>query len=81
MARTYAGILGYLAMAVTLLRGALHGAGFEGSVAQGLVAMVIMALVGAVVGGVAQWTVDESVRTSLEKQLASMGGSEAANEA
>lgn len=70
MARTYAGILGYLALAVTLLRGALHGAGLEGSLWQGLTAMAVMAVVGAFVGGVAQWTVDEAVRVSLDRQLA-----------
>ena len=70
MARAYAGILGYLAMAVTMLRGALHGAGVEGTIVQAVAAMAVMAIVGAVVGAIAQHTVDESVRISLEKELA-----------
>lgn len=72
MARTYAGILGYLGMTVTLLRGVIDGAGLEGTLLRGIAAMAAMALVGAVVGAIAQQTVDESVRTKLEQQLADL---------
>lgn len=70
MARAYALVMGYLGMAVTLLRGVRAGAGIDATLLTAIGAMIAMALVGAVVGAIAQHTVDESVRSLLEKQLA-----------
>lgn len=78
MARTYAGVLGYLGLAVTLLRGALHCGGLEGTLMQALIAMAVLAPVGAVVGAVAEQTVDESVRESLQERLAELENAGAA---
>lgn len=69
MARAYAGVLGSLGMAVTLLRGAMHGGGFEGTVTTAVVAMFALAGVGWFVGQVAEATVDESVRQRLQAQI------------
>ncbi|MEN0109164.1 MAG: hypothetical protein AAF805_00430 [Planctomycetota bacterium] len=76
MARAYAGWLGTLGMAFTLLRGALAGGGFEGTVLQAVFALLALAVVGAVVGAIAEATVDEAVRTQLERQLAEHEGSQ-----
>ncbi len=72
MARAYAGVLGSLSMAVVMLRGAIAGAGFEGTVANALPAVALMGAVGFIVGWIAEATIDESVRSRLEKQLAEL---------
>lgn len=72
MARTYGGVLGALAMATVLLRGAIAGGGLEGTIQQAIVAAGLLAIVGVIVGAVAGRTIDESVRTQLEAQLAEL---------
>ena len=69
MGRVYAGILGPLAMAVVICRGWLGSAGVEGTLTQAILSLALFALVGAILGHIAQSTVDESVRTKLEAQL------------
>lgn len=69
MARAYAGVLGSLAVAVTFARGALLGAGFEGTVQTAVVAMLALAGVGLIVGQLAEATIDESVRQKLQAQI------------
>ena len=69
MGRVYAGILGPLAMAVVICRGWLDSGGVEGTLTQAIVFLFVFALVGAVLGQVAQATIDESVRAKLEQQL------------
>ena len=74
MAKTYAGVLGSLGVAVAMLRGAIAGAGLEGTVLTSVNAMIALAAVGFVVGSIAETTVDNSVRTRLESRLAELGG-------
>lgn len=69
MARAYAGVLGSLALAVTFARGAILELGVEATVTMALIAMLALALVGLVVGQIAEATVDESVRQRLQKQI------------
>lgn len=59
-------------MAVALLRGAVDAAGLEGTVWNGVQSMLLLAPVGLVVGAIAEYTVDESVRQRLETQLAEL---------
>ena len=73
MGRTYAGILGPLAMAVVICRGWLGSAGATGTLTQAILFLALFAVVGAILGHVAQVTVDESVRAKLEAQLAQQG--------
>jgi hypothetical protein len=73
MGRVYAGILGPLAMAVVICRGWLDSGGVEGTLTQAIVFLFVFALIGAVLGHIAQVTVDESVRVKLESQLAQQG--------
>jgi hypothetical protein len=70
MGRTYAGILGPLAMAVVICRGWLDSGGVESTLSLATVYLVVFSIVGALIGQVAQATVDESVRAKLEEQLA-----------
>jgi len=69
MGRIYAGILGPLAMAVMICRGIKDSAGVEGTLILAIAALAIYAIVGAVLGQIAQATVDESVRSKIERQL------------
>lgn len=69
MGRAYAGVLGYLAAALTLARGGIAGGGAEATLLSAIAAMAIFAVVGFVLGTVAQQTVDTAVRQQLESQL------------
>ena len=70
MGRVYAGILGPLAMAVVICRGWLASGGVEGTLSLATIYLVAFSIVGAVAGQIAEATVDESVRTKLEQELA-----------
>ena len=72
MARTYAAVMALLGMNVVLLRGLKDGAGLDGTVIQGVVWLVLLGAVGWIVGAIAQATVDESVRTKIEAELATL---------
>ncbi len=74
MARTYSAIMALIGMVVVLLRGMKDGAGFDGTIAAGLCWMVLLGAIGLVVGFIAAQTVDESVRTKIEAELATMAG-------
>jgi hypothetical protein len=74
MGRVYAGILGSLAMAVMICRGWLDSSGVEGTLTQATICMALFAIVGAILGHLAQTTIDESVRAKLQQQLAHQSG-------
>jgi hypothetical protein len=69
MGRAYAGILGPLAMAVIICRGWLVSGGVEGTLAQAVTSLILFAGIGAILGHLAQTTVDESVRAKLQVEL------------
>jgi hypothetical protein len=69
MGRKYAGILGPLAMAVVICRGWLGSGGVENTLSLAIASLVLFSVVGATIGQIAQATVDESVRSQLERQL------------
>jgi O-antigen ligase len=69
MGRMYAGILGPLAMAVVICRGWLGSAGAIGTLTQATLFLALFAIVGAILGHLAQSTVDESVRAKLQAEL------------
>jgi hypothetical protein len=69
MGRAYAGILGPLAMTVVICRGWISSGGVEGTLTLATMHLVLFAAVGAIVGHLAQTTIDESVRAKLERQL------------
>ncbi len=71
MGRAYAGVLGYLAAAVTLARGVIASGGVEGTVLSAIAAMAVFATIGFVLGTIAQATVDQSVREQFESQVLS----------
>jgi len=74
MGRVYAGILGPLAMAVVICRGLLGSGGVETTLTSATAYLVIFSIVGAIIGQIAQNTVDESVRAQLQEQLQGNSG-------
>jgi hypothetical protein len=57
-------------MTVAICRGWLASGGVEGTLWCAVLYLLAFAILGAVLGHVAQATIDESVRTALEAQLA-----------
>lgn len=70
MARTFAAVMALIGMQVSLLRAMKDGAGFEGTIPIALAWMALLGAVGMIVGTIAQYTVDESVRTKIEAEFA-----------
>jgi len=62
-------------MAVMICRGWLGSGGIESTLAQATTYLVVFAIVGALIGHLAQATIDESVRSKLEQQLTGEAGS------
>ena len=69
MGRHYAGILGPLAMTVVICRGWLASGGVEGTLTLATLSLIGYSLVGAILGHIAQTTIDESVQAKLEREL------------
>jgi hypothetical protein len=74
MGRLYAGVLGPLAMAVVICRGWMGSGGADGTLGLATLYLAIYSVVGALVGQLAQATIDESVRATLEQQLSHSSG-------
>jgi len=58
-------------MAVVICRGWLGSGGVENTLSLATVYLAVFSVVGAFIGHLAQTTIDESVRSKLEQQLAS----------
>ena len=78
MGRAYAGVLGPLAFVTLLVRGLIRGWPAESALSAAWLGLVAMALVGLVVGRLAGWIVDDSVRSRM---LAEMAAQEEARQA
>ncbi len=76
LARTYAVVMALLAMLVVLLRAMKNGAGVEGTIANAFAWMGLLGVVGLVVGLIAQATVDQSVLSTVQAELASTSSSD-----
>lgn len=74
--RRYAGLLGSLAFATTLFHGVLHNAGVQATVGRATAALAVFAVIGGILGLIAERTVEESVRTTLAEKLAQRKASE-----
>jgi hypothetical protein len=57
-------------MVVAILRGWLGSGGVDGTLTQATVYLILFAAFGAILGHLAQTTIDESVRSKLEAELA-----------
>ena len=74
MGRVYAGVLGPLAMAVVICRGWFGSGDAVSTLSLATVYLAIFSIVGALIGQIAQATIDESVRAKLEEQLSQSAG-------
>jgi hypothetical protein len=81
MGRIYAGILGPLAMTIVIGRGVLGASGAERTLTTATLVLIAFAVLGAVLGHLAQNIIDESVRTRLEQQLAQQAAPAGSKEA
>ncbi len=70
MGRIYAGILGPLAFLTVVARGMLNGANAQRLLFDAWLFLWIFAAVGYVVGRLAAWVVEDSVRSRLSAELA-----------
>lgn len=70
VARIYAGILGLLALVTTVARAVIHGGSLPEALWTGCGWLMVFALIGAVVGKLAQHAIDESVAVRLATELA-----------
>jgi hypothetical protein len=68
--RTYAGVLGPIGFFAMTLRGWKQGAGVEPLLLSALLALVALAAVGYIVGRLAAWTVEDSLKTQIDRELA-----------
>ena len=80
MARTFSAVMGLLGMLVVLLRGLKDESGFDDTILAGICWMALLGAVGMIVGFIAAQTVDESVRTKIEAELAAIPGGEPTSE-
>ncbi|MBN2291540.1 MAG: hypothetical protein JXM70_03885 [Pirellulales bacterium] len=71
VAYTYAGILGPLAMLAALMRGFTHGSSAAMVVMTAWICLLVFACIGAVVGALAGWIVEQSVRERVLVELES----------
>lgn len=81
MARTYAGILGSLALLTSLARGFVHAQSTDTVLLTAWCSLIVFAAVGYVVGGIAARTIDESVIAAVQTQLTQEKSAEEAREA
>ena len=69
MARQYAAILGLLAMMVSLSRGILAGSTGEATLWTAWLGLLAFTAIGAVIGGVAEWVVRDTVSSRILSEL------------
>ena len=77
MARIYAGILGPLALLTTIVHGILHARQEEAILLTAWWNLLLFAVVGAVIGWIAERTMEDSVSTTVSRQLAASNTPEA----
>lgn len=70
LARQFAVLLGVLSFTVIQVRAMVHGFDFAANVWQGLTAMVILAGIGGVLGGIAELMLEDSLRVELTAAMA-----------
>ena len=69
LAHTYAGILGPLGMTAAIARCVVHGVSAEEVVVTAWICLAVFASIGAMVGALAEWTVEQSVRATVSDEV------------
>lgn len=70
MGRAYAGVLGTLAFLTVLVRCVVRSVPVEATIGQAMACLIVFAVIGSVVGQLAGWIMDESVRSRLMSEMA-----------
>jgi outer membrane lipoprotein SlyB len=70
MGRRYAAVLGLLAFAAVLVRGTLAGGALESTLGHAIFCLLVFTILGAIIGRVAQWIVEDAIRAQLTVELA-----------
>ena len=70
MGRTYAGVLGPIAFLTMAVRGWKQGSEVEPALLSAWLALVTFAALGYVIGRLAGWIVEESVKSRIDQELA-----------
>jgi hypothetical protein len=70
VARKFAAIMASLGMTLVLLRALYHRGGLEAALTSGVFWMVAFGVVGYMLGAIARMTVDDSVRQSMQYEIA-----------
>ena len=73
MVRFYAGFLGLVAFVTCVARGLIHGGGTELILKVSVVCFFLFGVVGMLIGRIAEWTVNESVRMKLRSGMSGEG--------
>lgn len=74
MGRTYAGVLGTLAMVTVVARGLIHGSGVEVTLKTACLCMFLFAAIGWIVGCLADQVIEEAARRRLAVQIGEATG-------
>lgn len=67
--RSFAGVLGSLAWCTVLARGVLHGSAADEVLRSALLALLIWAAAGALLGLLAGWLIEDSLRAQLAAEV------------
>ena len=76
--RTFAGILGHVALTLIVARGMRYGAGFNSTLCSALLGLAAFALLGFCAGTLAEWIVEQSVRARVAAEVESQSAKTAA---
>jgi hypothetical protein len=76
MGRAYAGVMGPLAFLTVLVRCLLRTVSVETTIWQAVAGLFLFAAIGGLIGQLAGWIVDDSVRARLAEEIAAHAKSE-----
>ncbi len=69
MHKTYAGILGFLGFSAVALHGAASGGSAEVVLWRAWISLIACGTAGSIVGRIAAWTIEESIRQQFAEKL------------
>ena len=67
MGGTYGGIFGVLAFTITVAHSLIRGGGTESTIKLAVICLFVFGGIGLLLGRVAQWTIEDSIRSRLHE--------------
>jgi hypothetical protein len=77
--RRYGGVLGLLAFLTVIARGFVRGGGVEPTLFAAWLSLLAFVPLGCIVGRLAEWTLEESIRSKLAADLAARDATDSAS--